>query len=322
MTSKTQGNGHELMLTGLDGSNPLAFLAALGTLRTLALAWPDEAVKMRWKLHAGAWRPAVQSERPETEEGLTHALTRQLHHMAANPALELGDNLNVSADTFRSYANELLEKAQTSPDAAERISLGFAAAFACDALVNEQAKVQDTALRTMSGAGHQHFLATMRFIAANTQAEHLGKVLFRPWKYDDPIAKQSLRWDPSEDSRYALQWRDPSGDPTRNRRGTMLGANRLAIEAVPLLACAPDGKTLRTVGFKGRGARDTYWTWPIWDAPISLDVCRSLLANPSIQEGGHAAISSLKSMGVQSLFRSRRITTGKFRNFTPADALF
>ncbi len=320
MANKTQGNGHELMLTGLDGSNPLAFLAALGTLRTLTLAWPDESVKMRWIRHAGAWRPVVRSDRPETEEGLTNALTRQFSHMAANPALELGNNLNVSADSFRSYAADLLERAQTSPEVREQ-SLGFAAAFACDAVVNEQAKVQDTALRTMSGAGHQHFLGTMRLIAANTQAEHLGKALFRLWTYDDPIAKRSLRWDPSEDSRYALQWRNPSGDPAREQRGTMLGANRLAMEGVPLLACAPDGETLRTVGFKGRGARDTYWTWPIWDAPISLEVCRSLLANPSLQERGRAATPMLKSMGVQSLFRSRRITTGKFRNFTPAEAL-
>jgi len=33
-----------LILTGLDGANPLAYLAALGTLRGLTLAWPERLV--------------------------------------------------------------------------------------------------------------------------------------------------------------------------------------------------------------------------------------------------------------------------------------
>ena len=40
MTEQEQLNDG-LVLTGLDGSNPLAFLAALGTLRGLTLAWPE-----------------------------------------------------------------------------------------------------------------------------------------------------------------------------------------------------------------------------------------------------------------------------------------
>jgi len=162
----------------------------------------------------------------------------------------------------------------------------------------------------------------MRGIIEGTGQHHLEKALFERWRYDDAVAKQSLRWDPAEDSRYALQWRDPSGDPARKERGTMLGANRLATEGLPLLVCAPEGETLRTTGFVGRGARDTYWTWPIWDKFISLDVCRSLLANRDLRKPTPAAIRRLKGMGVQAAFRSQRITTGKFRSFTPATAVF
>ena len=39
-----------LLLTGLDGANPLAFLAALGTLRGLTLAWPERRVRLSWTL--------------------------------------------------------------------------------------------------------------------------------------------------------------------------------------------------------------------------------------------------------------------------------
>ena len=38
MTTNTKTDTSNIILTGLDGSNPLAFLAALGTLRTLSLA--------------------------------------------------------------------------------------------------------------------------------------------------------------------------------------------------------------------------------------------------------------------------------------------
>ena len=321
MTNRTQPNNDGLVLTGLDGSNPLAFLAALGTLRTLSLAWPERKVKMHWAQHAGAWRPVIAADSELTPDVCSSVLQQNLCRMTGHLALTLGDNLNVSAEEFRKYAVKTTMAAHSSREAMERIAADFAAAFACDALVNEQMTVQDNALRTMSGAGHQHFLAFMRDIISSTQVEHIEKALFRPWKYDDPITKQSLRSDPSEDSRYALQWRDPSGDPTRKERGTMLGANRLAIEGIPMITSAPQGKTLRTVGFAGRGARETYWTWPIWCTPIPLDVCRSLLGCSLLAGVDRSTIPALKCMGIQSVFRSQRITTGKFRNFTPAVAL-
>lgn len=321
MTTENRDDNRGLVLVGLDGSNPLAFLAALGTLRTLSLAWPERRVRMGWTRHAGAWRPSVSSKVPLDAETLVQELAERLCNGEANRAFTLGDNLNVTPEEFRAFSCQLLAAAHESRDSSARSPVEFAAAFACDALANDQLKVQDTALRTMSGAGHQHFLASMRTIAANTQPHHLHKALFAPWKYDDPVARQSLRWDPLEDSRYALQWRDPSGDPTRRERGTMLGANRLAIEGLPLIACAPIGETLQTVGFQGRGARDTYWTWPIWDMRISLDVCRSLLANSWLARFQPDRAALLRSLGVRCVFRSQRITTGKFRNFTPAVAL-
>jgi hypothetical protein len=40
-------------IKGLDGRNPLAFLAALGTLRTATLTWPDLPCRMNWKQDEG-----------------------------------------------------------------------------------------------------------------------------------------------------------------------------------------------------------------------------------------------------------------------------
>lgn len=310
-----------LVLTGLDGSNPLAFLAALGTLRTLTKAWPDQKVRMRWVQHSGAWRPEVQSLPEMCSITLLEVLTPQLKAMQGHWALAFADNLNVLPKEFRVHAQSAIREAQAGDSADAHVAAEFAAAFACDALQTEQMTVQDTALRTMAGAGHQHFIASMRHIIANTEASHLERALFDIWRYDDPIAKQSLRWEPSEDSRYALQWRDPSGDPSRKERGTMLGANRLAIEGLPLMTCAPGARALGTVGFTGRGARDTFWTWPIWDPFVTVDVCRSLIANSLVLKRDADSSTRLQAMGVRTAFRSQRILTGNFRNFTPARAI-
>ena len=206
-----------IVLSGLDASNPLAFLAALGTLRTLSLAWPDRNVRMAWRQDAGAWRPVVKASVASVAGEIIDTLHSHLATMKGHCALSLGDDLKVSNHFFRQHARKAVVGAH-SGSAASRTTAAFAASFACDALANNQGTVQDTALRTMSGAGHQHFLKTMRLIVEQTTAQHLQETLFELWKYDDPLTNLTLRWDPGDDSRYALQWRDPSGDPDRRCR--------------------------------------------------------------------------------------------------------
>ncbi len=140
------------------------------------------------------------------------------------------------------------------------------------------------------------------------------------WQYDDPLKQQSLRWDPGDDIRYALGWRDPSGDPHCKKRGSMLGANRLAIEGLPMLSVMPVGQTLQTTGFHQRSGQGTIWCWPIWNRPATDDVVRSLLASPLLGPtlAGNA-VDELQVMGVVEVYKSRRLTVGKFRNFTPGE---
>lgn len=48
-----------LTLRGLDGANPLGFLAALGTLQTLTSANPETVVSMSWGADSLGWRPII-----------------------------------------------------------------------------------------------------------------------------------------------------------------------------------------------------------------------------------------------------------------------
>ena len=63
-----------IALKGIDGANPLGFLAALGALRGLTMAArrgtlgrsgrdpASSRVTMHWTMLAGAWRPVVGTE--------------------------------------------------------------------------------------------------------------------------------------------------------------------------------------------------------------------------------------------------------------------
>jgi hypothetical protein len=304
-----------LLLVGLDAGNPLAFLAALGTLRALAQAWPGRNVRMAWRL-AGGWRPVLYIEPGANANGVIEALDHQLQGMREHDVWKLGPDLSVVPAKFKEYASEAAAHAHATGD---RTWAEFASAFGCEATEAGNGSIQDTALRTMSGAGHQHFLQFMALIVDRTGPEHLEKTLLRPWRYDDAVEKQTLRWDPADDVRRALRWRDPSGDPQRRRRGGMLGANRLAIEGLPLLPCMPVRGVLQTTGFQSGGAARTFWHWPIWSGPLAVDVVRSLLAHPEIM---HEPTSDLlRSMGVAEVFRCRRLTIDKFRSFTPAQPI-
>lgn len=116
---------------------------------------------------------------------------------------------------------------------------------------------------------------------------------------------------PQDDRRYALRWHEPSGDPIR----TVRGANRLAIEALPVFPTAPVGQELNTTGFTQRRGKGVFLTWPIWKPMIELDIVRSLLAHSELQSE-RPNRKKLSKMGIAEIYRSQRITQGKFRNFT------
>ena len=300
-----------LLLAGIDGTNPLAFLAALGVLRGLSTIWPQRQVRMSWEPR-DAWRPRLHAcPEPLSREDVLAGLEAFADLRPGHAALDIGDNLTVSPEEFRRAAYEASTTASTAP--ADRARADFMAGFGCEAIPdrNRNDLIQDTALRTLRGAGHQHFLRTMRDLAECAAADSFERCLFHPWTRGDQ--RLSLRWDPEDDRRYALRWRDPSKDAG----GTEWGANRLAFEAIPLLPVAPVGRSLATTGFTGTRGSDTFFTWPIWDTPVGLDTVRSILSIDEIQKESPDR-RLLVAMGIREVFRSHRLNAGRYRNFSPA----
>lgn len=325
------------LLTGPDAGNPLGFLTALGTLRVATLVWPQRQVRMGWERHGTGWRPRLLVDAALEEETLINGIYGYCRHGTGGDGVKNGakdpdatfpyfaferDTSSLTPERFAALACE----ARRTVSPGDRAFADFLVAFGCEACLDDE-YIEDTALRTMSGTGHQHFLATMLKLAGAVRPQHIRAALLEPWRYADPMRGLSMRWDPHDDRRYALQWQDPSKDPDRGRRGSMLGANRLAVEALPLLPTVPilrGGRArLATTGFDT--AREPCWTWPVWGEPISLEVCASLLANPLLQElsnnSGDSPRRLLRHMGIEEVFCSRRITVGYYRNFTPARAV-
>ena len=310
-------NGQEqrdtgLLLAGLDGANPLAFLAALGTLRGLTLAWQGHRVCLSWTL-LDTWRPRLHVDGgPSSEEEALDCLERFMEMRPGHQALEIGDSLPIPMDVFRDHARNAAKVAFACPE--KRAGADFITSFGCDAVesADRKGQIQETALRTL-GAGQTQFLKPMRDLAEQTTRDHLRRCLFASWKRQD--SRLSLRWDPEDDRRYAHRWRDPTASGEQPK--TEWGANRLAFEALPLFPVVPVGRSVITTGFSGNRSRDAFWTWPIWSPPADLDTVRSLLALRKLQET-ILDRRELAAMGILEVFRSRRISNGRYRNFTPS----
>lgn len=297
---------YEIELSGLDGGSLLGFLAAMGVLRVLAAAAGDEVVRLRWR-RAGAWVPVVMHSATAGAEELLDVLeARTCGEQTADTAWGISKDLTLSREEF----GNCLEVYSKEAGATSRGAIDFLAAFGSEAFGSGPKKDQmsDTAFRTMSGAGHQHFLGFMRELAEQCGREHLRRSLFQIWDYGD--GRPSLRWDPADYRPHALRAEDPSGDPIK----TMRGANRLAVEALPLFPTAPCGRKVRTVGFNNDGEI----SWPIWLDPLDVSSVSSLLASEEIQSPDRSAANR---RGIVQVLRARRFTEGKYRNFSPAREL-
>jgi hypothetical protein len=300
----------ELTLPALHGSSLLGFLGALGAFRMLAILPEGSDVRMRWAPGGGSYCPVLRLPSPAGPDVIVEKLHVALRGLAGHYVITVDKDLKIPRGVFRKLAAKAAEDflTHTDPTAASMV-----AAFGCDAVGNEDGTIEDTAFRTMSGAGHQHFLEFMNLLAKETTPEQLREALFGPWRYRD--SSPTMRWDTEDDRRYALRWDEPSKDPVR----TVRGANLLASAALPLFPVVPtSSSTVGTTGFSGRGSRGTFITWPIWTGWLALDAVRSLLGLKELQGRSETSAKLLEMYGVAAVYRSQRITLGKYRNFTPA----
>jgi hypothetical protein len=306
-----------IVLRALDGSNPLAFLAAVGTLRVLTMRL-GHGVRMRWR-RDGAWRPELVGV-----EGPEERLSELVHGAVSVPVERLirglgKEDITVEPDTFRQFVRHL-ERELTRDDVLEA---DFAAAFGSEICVQprDDKRIQYTDLCFMTGSGHQHFLGTMEALKKSAQVSHVQDALFGEWRREQG---NSMRWDPQDAAEYALRW----GDPSLDGASAVWGANLLAAEALPVFGSfAVKGCRLATTGFR-TGEEWQEFSWPIWTEWAGLDVVRSLVGMRQLQlksaetkqldderTGKTLDRVELREMGIAEVYRSARVRIGKGANF-------
>lgn len=307
-------------LDGLEPDNLLAFMALLGVLRILRDSRPEWRARAFWSVDAPPVRPVLRLNATADRDELLTVLAVNLNAMASLHEFSPPDDLKLTPDD----AARKLRQANGSDG---HIS-DLWSALVCDVVLKRDGKqVEPTPLCLMFGQGHQHFLSRLDSVpqktvpphrgsgrnkVAVTEAECLRESLFDPWSRPDRT--ESFRWDPNEDVRYALRARDPS----KTKETTQHGANRLAAVGLSALTVVPrlaGGKPrLGIVGGKWERDGGFAFSWPIWRAPLGLSGIRALLGHPDIDKP-----ETRDALGVFECRRARRVSTGKFMNFTRAE---
>lgn len=296
-----------IQLVGMDGSNPLGFLAALGLLRVLPGA------KLGFS-EDGSFQPFL--------DGLAHTKSELATFIAADADAaesksaswrfrymkaatkkrgpqEVAD-LKPPPGEFKAFLVTCIEAWLAGRDEAA----GYAAAYATDVALDGKGNTKPTAFHFT--AANQVFLGTVEDIRASVTQEWVETSLFNGCG-DRPGS--NLRWDPSAERNWALMANSPTVDGTR----VDAPLEWLAFRGLPLLPSFPRGSRIITTGVVGRGDEMTF-TWPLWSIPSSLQTTRSAL---QVDWTGSSKERSARGVFAVCSSAIRRTSQG-FGNFGPS----
>lgn len=296
----------EVVLTGLDGANPLAFLAALGALQVLS----DRNVpgQLHWR-DDGVWRP-VLSGFDGGIDALVDWIDEDRISCMAESAIGLEydgkRDLKPVPAVFRSYLEYLV--AEATPR--RRRGVDWASAFATDVAVDNNGHTKPTALHFT--AGQQQFLKMVTELAANVTRQDIREALVGPWRYARPLPV--LGWDATMARDYALRASDPSGD----KKLGVPGADWLAVRGLVFLPAFPVKNRVKTAGCIG-GWKTGRFRWGLWTVPLCSEVARSILRleldQMVAEERGSRGIGVVFSCGI------KRSDQGGYGSFEPATVI-
>ena len=287
-------------LTGLEGTNPLGFFAALGvqvafegTADMPRLWWSDDVVPH-----------AVVDNSCSVEEITDRAmevLPAWLESPAISTALEPSGDVKFKESDIATY----LARSRNSEPGSR-----LAACLVAQGSLDNSGVAKPTDLYFT--AGQQKFLKMVKDVLNGVTAEDLKIGLTGPWPYQSELS--SLMWDVVDDSNYALS----ASDPSKGKKRTNPGAEALAILGIskyPVFGSS--GRTL-TQGASGSWKRGSF-TWPIWSKPASHRVVASLLAH-----GDSAHADLLPAWGITRVMQSaiRRSSQGGYGTFGPPEVIW
>ena len=258
-------------LRGLEGTNPLGFLAALGV--QVAFALESKQPRLWWSEDIV---PHAVVDEEFTVELIAHQAMSVFEQWkdspAVNPrrpdgsAMPKGDELKLSPCDTRAYLG--------FADQCGAGSALIAALVAEGSLDNNGAAKPSDLYFT---AGNQKFLSSVREILNAVTWDDVVIGLQGPWKYESKV--KSLMWDVVDDRVYALR----ANDPSSTLKHTNPGPEALAVLGLSRHPVFGSGGRTLTQGWSGSWMTRSY-VWPIWRKPASPYAVKSLLAHASTTE--------------------------------------
>ncbi len=307
-------------LAGLEGTNPLGFLAALGV--QVAFAGEDEQPRLWWS--DDITPRAVTDEEFAVErivDQVLHVVARWEKGPAANPrrpdgsAMPKGDDLKLGPSDIRDYIRSCL------PDYVDHgdTSGALASALVAEGSLDNQgvAKPSDFYFT----AGQQKFLDMTRRILHGATREDILVGLTGPWNYQNELP--SLGWDVVDDRVYALRANDPAPKSGPDPKRTNSGPEALAVLGLSLQPVFAGRERTLTQGCSGSWKAGHY-SWPLWCRPASLHAVRSLLAHAYDHPTASDRHIWFRAWGVDRVLRSpiRRSGSGGYGTFGPPEVVW
>jgi hypothetical protein len=282
-------------LTGIDGTNPLGFVAAMGVVAAAG-------GKLSWAANGGRWTPVVSLEVDRSElvdllherlQVMPYAYTFAETDMAPfddfkeKKAAEDGDTAKRKPKGVRVVTEEVfrgaLQRCADDPAELERL-----AAHTCTVALREGVRVRTTAVRSVSG--QIRYLSNLRAIVNACKREDIERALFGTWHYARATPKLGL---------------DPRGlieniPQNISELGSVaeIGAERLAAEGLRGLPTSIHRGRLVTRGYNG-----TAFRWALPERPRTVHATSDLLGAQGLFSGEEVARWA-KAQGVCAVYES------------------
>jgi hypothetical protein len=296
---------------GLNGRNPLAFLAALGTLRLLSISNP--AVKLSWTT-SEIVPLAVFSDLRTDFDGVRDELVLALQKVWDGPLL------SSKADDVKFETRELLRQwlQEVGKGSIEReLVMGLVAEGARDG----GGKSKPSHLHFSSG--QQSFFSSLREAFGEIMADNkrIDEALLGPWRFDSTA--KTMGWDAGNERVFALRGFNPS----KEKRSGIPAADVLAFIGFTAFPVAAAGPRLLTTGCD-RDWKVSALTWPLWPTPMQIESATALVRQRwvfGIRDGRPITLrtAELRARGVVEVVRSpiRRSDQGGYGSFGAATVI-
>ena len=301
-------------LAGLEGTNPLGFLAALGV--QVAFAGEDEQARLWWS--DDITPRAVVDDEFTVERIVDQALrvvARWEQSPAVNPrrldgsAMPKGDELKLGPSDVRNYL-------RSGVDDPGDHSSALTSALVAEGSLDKQGVAKPSDLYFT--AGQQKFLDMIREILRGVRRKDILVSLTGPWDYQNELP--SLGWDVVDDRVYALRANDPAPKSGPDPKRINPGAEALAVLGLSLHPVFAGRERTLTQGCSGSWKAGHY-SWPLWRRPASLHGVKSLLAHAYDHPTAMDRRIWFRAWGVVTILRSpiHRSGQGGYGTFGPPE---